>query len=139
MDTASFSHRFEYSYDEDGGRSPLLSFRVSSFREPGLSVDVDAVVDSGAERSLFDGQVGALLGLDLLDGTELKFETMAGGILAAKLHAIRLSHADLGTFDFEIAFSSSGIRRNILGRDFFDLAQIGFREYHLELFITPSP
>ena len=60
----SYSHRFEYSYDEDGGRSPLLSFRVSNLDNPSLMVDVDLIVDSGAERSLLDGQVGALLGLE---------------------------------------------------------------------------
>lgn len=137
--SVSYSHRFEYSYDEDGGRSPLLSVRVSNLDDPALMVDVDVAVDSGAERSLLDGQVGALLGLDVLRGPRLSFETMAGGVFTATLHAVRLSHPDLGMFELEVAFSQSEIRRNLLGRDFFDLVQIGFREHHLAFFMTPSP
>jgi hypothetical protein len=38
-----------------------------------------------------------------------------------------------------VGFSSGEIHRNLLGRDFFNLAQIGFRERHLTFFITPSP
>ena len=64
---------------------------------------------------------------------------MAGGVLPATLHAVQLSHADLGTFELEVAFSTTEIRRNLLGRDFFDLVQIGFREHHLAFFITPTP
>ncbi len=138
MTTVSYSHRFEYSYDEDGGRSPLLSLRVSNPENPSLMADIDVAIDSGAERSLFDGQVGALLGLDVLRGPQLSFETMAGSYFPATLHRVQLSHADLGTFQLEIAFSTSEIRRNLLGRDFFDLIQIGFREHHLTFFVTPS-
>ncbi len=52
---------------------------------------------------------------------------------------VQLAHADLGTFELEIAFSTSEIQRNLLGRDFFDLVQVGIREHHLELLVTPAP
>ena len=48
--------------------------------------------------------------------------------MEACLHAVRLSHPELGCFDLEIGFSPFPLRRNLLGRDFFNLVQIGFRE-----------
>ena len=39
----------------------------------------------------------------------------------------------------ELRFSIGQIQRNLLGRDFFNLMQIGFRERHLEVFLTASP
>ncbi len=139
MTTVSYSHQFDYGYDEDGCRFPQLSFRVSNIENPTVMVDIDASIDCGAERSLIDGQVAALLGLDVLGGSRLTFETMTGNLFPATLHTVQLAHHDLGTFQLEIAFSTSEIRRNLLGRDFFDLVQIGFREHHLTFFVTPTP
>jgi hypothetical protein len=48
-------------------------------------------------------------------------------------------HPDLGSFTLEVGFSSTDIHRNLLGRDFFNLAQIGFRERFLTLYVTPAP
>lgn len=139
MTTVSYSHRFDYGYDQDGARFPQLSFRISNPDNPSIMVDVDAFLDCGAERSLIDGQIGALLGLEVLAGNRLTFETMTGALFPASLHTVQLAHADLGTFQMEVAFSTGEIRRNLLGRDFFDRIQIGFREHHLEFFVTPIP
>ena len=139
MTTVSYLHRFDYGYDENESRLPLLKFRLSNPTDPTLIVDLEAALDSGAERSLVDGRIGAALGLDVLGGKKLTFETMGGGLLPAALHTVQLSHTKLGVFDLEIAFSSSEIRRNLLGRDFFDRVQVGFREHHLTFFVTPAP
>jgi hypothetical protein len=139
--TVTYGSDFGYSYDADGKLCPLLKILVSSLTaaSPAVAVDIEASVDSGAERSLFNGRIGLALGLDVLRGPEVTFATMAGGLLAAKLHPVRLSHADLGTFELEVGFSTGEIPRNVLGRDFFDLVQIGFREHHLTFFVTPTP
>lgn len=139
MTTVSYRHQFEYGYDDDGERLPLLKFRLSNIADPTLMVDVEVALDSGAERSLLDGRIGAALGLDVLGGPRLTFETMAGNLFPATLHTVQLSHSELGTFELEIAFSTGEIRRNLLGRDFFDLIQIGFREHYLTFFVTPTP
>ncbi len=137
--TISYTHEIEYGYDEQGMRLPLLKFRLSNPEKPELIVDIEASLDSGAERSLVDGQIGAALGLDVLRGPRQTFETMAGSFLIATLHKVQLSHPKLGRFELEIAFSTGEIRRNLLGRDFFDLVQIGFREHFLTFFVTPIP
>ncbi len=136
--TVSYCHEFTYGYDDFGARLPLLRFRLSGIENPLLMVDVDVALDSGAQRSLFDGRIGAALGLDLLRGPRLTFETMAGNLFPATLHTIQLTHNQLGTFKLETAFSTGEIRRNLLGRDFFDLVQIGFREHYLTFYVTPT-
>jgi hypothetical protein len=62
-----------------------------------------------------------------------------GAGVEARLHWVRLSHPELGDFDLEIGFTESPISRNLLGRDFFNLIQIGFRERYLTFYATPTP
>ncbi|MCP3958382.1 MAG: hypothetical protein GY719_11065 [bacterium] len=139
MTSVSYDFSFDYGYDADGALRPLLRLLVSNVAEPSNAVEIDAALDSGAERSLLNGRIGEALGIDVLRGPELSFSTMAGGLLPATLHRVRISHSDLGTFELELAFSTVEIQRNLLGRDFFDLVQIGFREHQLTFFVTPTP
>jgi len=139
MPSVTYDYQFEYAHDPDGQRYPRLSCQLASATEPELSIDVDAHLDSGARRSLFSGRIGASLGIEILRGPEVTFQATTGGILVARLHPVVLTHPDLGSFEFEVGFSSTDIHRNLLGRDFFDLAQIGFREHHQAFFVTPSP
>jgi hypothetical protein len=105
-----------------------------------LAVDLDAYLDSGAERSLFDGSFAPLLGIDdLFAGHEIPCQSTAGPVLAARLHPVRLSHPALGLFDLEVGFSAGHVHRNLLGRDFFSRVQIGFRESHLTLYVIAQP
>lgn len=139
MITVSYEHRFEYAHDADGGRFPRLEIRVAHPKNEDAALDVWAYRDSGAERTLFNGWIGSALGIDLLDGRELVYQTGSGGHLTARVHPLHLFHPDLGDFELEVGLSSSDIPRNLLGRDFFDRVQIGFREHQLAFFITARP
>jgi hypothetical protein len=44
-----------------------------------------------------------------------------------------------GDFNLEIGFTDRQIRRNLLGRDFFNLVQIGFREHQLQYYLNTTP
>ena len=134
-----YDYGFEYSYDAEGRLCPLLRFLASNIADVSAVVDLEATPDSGAERSLFNGRIGTALGIDVMRGPGITFSTMAGGVLSATLHPIRLTHPELGTFELEVAFSTGEISRNLHGRDFFDLLQIGFREHHLTFYVTPNP
>lgn len=118
---------------------PVLQLTIESLGEAMQSVDVDAFIDSGAAGSLFNGWIAFSIGLDLFSGERKIYGTTAGHPLETRLHRVRLSHADLGPFELEIGFSIAPIRRNLLGRDFFNLVQIGFRENQLSFFINPDP
>lgn len=105
---------------------PILSVVVSNPRSLVRSADVIAYLDSGAQRSLFDGTLAGLIGLDLMDGPRVSFASAAGLSIEGIIHPVRLSHPELGKFDLDIGFSTVPLRRNLLGRDFFNLVQIGF-------------
>lgn len=96
-------------------------------------------LDCGAERSLFSGTLAAPLGIDLLQGRRIAYFSAGGMRMDAFLHAVQIQHPELGQFDLEVGFSSVSLARNLLGRDFFNLVQLGFREHHLVFYVTPEP
>ncbi len=139
MLTASYDHEFEYPYDEVGRRAPRLTFRAYAREDAETALDVEAYLDSGAEKSLFNGEIGRTLGIDILAGKRITYQAAIGGHLSATIHPVRLVHDDLGVFHLDVGFTSGEISRNLLGRDFFNLIQIGFRERHLAFYIKPVP
>jgi len=137
--TVAYTYQFPYRQSREGEPFPILPVVITNPRRPARAVDAIVHLDSGAQRSLFDGTLARLIGLDLLAGRRLPFASTAGMSIDAVLHSVRLSHPELGHFDLEVGFSTVHIRRNLLGRDFFNLAQIGFREPYLLFYVTPAP
>ena len=137
MVTVSYSYAVPY-VEIGGVAAPALQVRIQA---PGGqdAIDMDAYVDSGASESLFDGSVLRVIGLDLLTGPVKRYQSTFDTVMEARLHRVRVSHDQLGSFDLEVGFSTAPIRRNLLGRDFFNLVQIGFRERQLSLLVEPSP
>jgi hypothetical protein len=128
MVTVEYEHEFDYLYGEDGGAFPRLIFRIHADGRPDPSVDIDTYLDSGAERSLFDGTIARALEIDLFAGERLPFSSTAGPGISAVVHGVRLHHESLGEFELDIAFSTAPIARNLLGRDLFNRVEIGFQE-----------
>ena len=95
------------------------------------TIEIRAQLDSGAEYSLFQGGLAVAIGLDQL----FVFNLANGAPLESRILSITLSHAELGRFNLLARFSTGPLRRNILGRDFFDLLQIGFDEHHSEVYL----
>lgn len=139
MPVVSYDYELPYSYGPTGDRFPRLTLRIANPSAQGLSVDADAYLDSGAQRSLFDGGIGRAIGIDLLTGSQQEYESTTGSRITGMVHRIHLEHSDLGTFNLEVGFSTVRVTRNLLGRDFFNLIQIGFRERHLALYVTARP
>jgi hypothetical protein len=137
--TITYTYQFQYTYDPKGDPFPILPVRVLSTASPGLVVEVDAYLDSGAERSLFSGTLAIPLGIDLLRGRRIAYFSAGGMRMDAFLHPVTIRHPELGQFDLEVGFSSVALARNLLGRDFFNLVQVGFRERQLVFYITPEP
>jgi hypothetical protein len=135
----AYSYEFPYRQSPAGGLFPILPVTLSTPHQPTRSADVITYLDSGAQRSLFDGTLARLIGLDLLAGRRLTFASTAGLSIEATIHAVRLSHPDLGHFELEIGFSTVPLRRNLLGRDFFSLVQIGFRERYQLFYLRAEP
>ncbi len=135
MPTVAYTYQFPYRQSRADAPFLILPITISNPHQPARAIDAIAYLDSGAQRSLFDGRLARLIGLDLFDGRRLPFASS----IEALLHAVRLSHPELGDFDLELGFSTVPLRRNLLGRDFFNLVQIGFRERRLVFYVTPEP
>ena len=102
-------------------------------------MEIDAELDSGAEYSLFEGSLAFAIGLDLFEGTPFAFGLADGISLDSRILPVVLSHAELGRFELDARFSTGPLRSHILGRDFFDLLQVGFNEHHSEVFLGTAP
>ncbi|MCP4654970.1 MAG: hypothetical protein GY856_06070 [bacterium] len=139
MPTVHYPFQINYLYDQDGKLFPRLTFNVSVPENPSRTVVVDTYLDPGSERSLFDGWIGTALGLDVLSGSKIGYQTTMGNVLTATIHPVRLSHSELGNFEIAAGFTSAPIQRNLLGRDFFNFVQIGFRERHQVFYVSPEP
>ena len=68
-----------------------------------------------------------------------RYGSTLGDSVTAYLHTVQLSLPDISDFELEIGFTIGTIRRNLLGSNFFDLAQIGFRERQREYYLTFAP
>ena len=139
MPTVTYTYRFPYGYSSQGQPFPILPIQLLNPADTRRSVEVAAYLDSGTERSLFDGTLALALGIDLLHGRRITYFSAGGTGIDAFVLPVKIRHPELGQFDLEVGFSSITLARNLLGRDFFNLVQIGFREHHLLFYITPEP
>ena len=115
--------------------APVVAVRISAGHG---ALDTLALLDSGAEFSLFDGVHADALGLRLQDGQPMSFWGLAGGQVLAYIHDVKLEIENY-RFHCPVAFSESHLGRNVIGRNFFDLVQVGFREHQGEIYLDPSP
>ncbi len=138
MVSVHYSLEFPYRIYQD----ELFPMVMIALKNPATrgSIDQDAFLDSGASRSIFVGDVAPMIGLNLLDGEPWEFRTNTGQPVHARIHRVEVVLGDgVPEFGLDLAFSTDTIQRNLLGRDFFRLLQIGFREAYAELFVEPVP
>ena len=138
MVTVQYSIEFPYRIHQD----ELFPMVMIALRNPATreSVDQDAFLDSGASRSIFLGEVAHMIGLDLLEGEPWEFRTNTGQPVHARIHRVEMVLVDgMAPFSLDLAFSTDRLQRNLLGRDFFHLVQIGFRERYAQLLVEPVP
>ncbi|MGH9318672.1 MAG: hypothetical protein ACRD21_17250 [Vicinamibacteria bacterium] len=129
MIQVSYVHELDYLRDSvTGDPFPGLWIVVRSLND-GRELEIQAHLDSGAERSLFDGQIARAIGLQAGNEERIYFRSTVGVDVVAVSHRVQLVHENLGERELAVGFSDREIARNLLGRDFFDLYQIGFREH----------
>jgi len=117
---------------------PVLSVQIACNRKREI---VWAIIDSGAEISVFNAEIAGLLDIDIESGR--KFDL--GGVvddrgLPAWLHQVSLTVGDLGSISIMVAFTngpSPGL--SLLGqRGFFDNFQIRFKRFQNSIEIWPK-
>lgn len=135
--TLEFKHVFHYRPFPQFGAEvrPVLPVTLIG---PAGSDDTLAIVDSGADYCLFNGERTGELGIALLEGKEITLTGLSGR-LEARLHDIDLE-IEGDRFRCTVAFSLGRIARELLGRSsFFDQTKIGFQEQESLLYFDPSP
>jgi len=135
MPVVTYEREFPYPRDSSGNPFPILPVQIEV---AGDAIETHAYLDSGAEYSLFSAAFARVLGLDLQGGARRTYSLANRQRLDATVREVRLTHPDLGSFSLQLGFSDETVR-NLLGRDFFNLIQIGFREQYSTFYITPRP
>ena len=138
MPDVSYRISLDYIRDpETGDPFPGLWIAVGQPEGHG-ELEVQCHLDSGAEISLFDGEIAQGIGLEPQAGAAQSYSTSSGATLTARVHRVRLSHEELGEHELRVGFSEQRLARNLLGRDFFNLYRIGFRERQSTLLFEPE-
>ena len=131
-----FDHDVEY-LDTPVGPAPALMVALANPVRPGRFIDALAYLDTGAQRTVFDGEFAEGLGIDILRGKKVLMSATHGSSIGTREHHVTLSHPACGTLSLTICFSEEQIHRNLLGRDFLGLLQIGLRHYDQMFFVSP--
>lgn len=142
MPHVDYDHELSYLYPVDRRRVPPfpgLLLEITGSTGAQSAIEIQAHLDTGTEYSVFDGQFARTLDLDLLAGERVRLEPTHGGHLEARFHQVAVRHELLGQFPLRVAFTLGAIRRNLLGRDFMRLIQLGFRESQSALYVSARP
>jgi aspartyl protease len=107
---------------------PLVSVRLA---HKGKHQKVWALIDSGADVSVFNSDIASLLGLTPNARTPNPMVGLIGGAIDAWLHPIELTVGEFPSVAINVAFTDTNIPDvSILGqRGFFDNFQIRFQRY----------
>lgn len=103
-------------------------------------VPIDALIDSGADRSLFHIEVGRRLGLDLNKAPVEVFTGIEGGKLFSKIHKVKLQIIGIDeAVEIIAGFVDGPGVTAILGQEgFFDAFRIKFEKDHNVIEINPA-
>jgi hypothetical protein len=115
---------------------PMLPIVVHG---PTQSTAVAALVDSGADHSVFHADIARDIGLVLESGTREVFSGVEGGALPAWLHRLSIEVVGIeGVCPLVAGFVDSPGVSAILGQDgFFDAHRIKFEKDHNTFEISP--
>ena len=104
------------------------------------STTVAALVDSGADRSLFDAEVGKDIGLDVESGEVEYFGGIGGNRVEAFVHKVKLQIVEIEkVVEVPVGFVENLGVSGILGQEgFFDAFRIKFEKDHDTFEITPA-
>jgi hypothetical protein len=116
---------------------PVISVHLS---QGGRTVGFDALIDSGADSSIFHSQVAEALGIDLKSGLKKAFFGVTGTSQLAYFHPVELQVVGLpGQINILAGFADSPGVGAVLGQaDFFQHFQIKFERYKERIEIKPA-
>jgi len=107
--------------------------------EPKGSINIYALIDSGADKCLFNSEIGKEIGLEIEKGKKEIFSGIEGGKLTAFLHPVELQIMGMEMrIEIEAGFVDSPGVSAILGQEgFFDAFKIKFERSRNVIEIIP--
>ena len=107
---------------------PLIKIRLSHNNNV---VQLNALIDSGAQASVFHAVVAEKLGIDMKAGLKHEFFGISGHTIDAYFHTVRLQLVGSSdSLELAVAFTDSPGVGALLGQaDFFQHHQIKFERY----------
>ena len=140
MISLSFDLEFNYRpLNVTEGATNLPAIPITLVGLDDAQIDTIALVDTGARGCLFKGELARIIGItDILAGREETVRGLGGGSIKGYFHqiAIRINNSK---FSLDAGFTMSDIAYNILGGTFLAHVQLGVREHHEKLYISPIP
>lgn len=117
----------------------LKPFVEISLNHNGHTVKTWALLDSGADVSMFDASIATLLGINLTDGLQQHFSGITGQ-MDAYFHEVKLELIGLPQpITIAVAFGKMEGVRAILGQaDFFQRHKVTFERYAERITIDPG-
>lgn len=111
---------------------PVLKDTSKSTRE----IDVPAIVDTGSELTIFQGQYANSIGITINKGKRDIISTF-GGYYDVYVHSVILIIRGY-EFQTDVCFPDQKIPRNILGRSFLNLVKLGLDEKYQTFYMSPN-
>jgi len=110
-------------------KKPIISIEIFGEKE---SKKFDALLDSGADCSLFNIEIAKLLNIDLSNAKATKFTGISGGINGLRLEKVKIKVDSVAEpIEIPVCFVSSPTVGLLLGEEgFFDLNRIKFEKDH---------
>jgi len=104
------------------------------------STSIVAIVDSGADKSLFDAEVGKDIGLDVESGEVEYFGGIGGNRINAFVHRVQMQVIGIDKIiEIPVGFTENLGISGILGQEgFFDAFRIKFEKDHDTFEINPT-
>lgn len=137
MPVVDYPLTYAYTLLNGGIIAPILPVRLIS--TDGLRhQDTTALVDSGADVSVFHAVFARAISIDIEAGRE---ETATGvsGDISIYYHRVQIQ-VDTEIYDLEVGFTDDlHTPENLLGRDWFNQIQLGFRENLREFYLRLEP
>ncbi len=110
-------------------KRPMISVDIFGTKE---SKKFDALLDSGADYSMFNVEIAELLGIDLSDAKSAKFTGISGHINGFRIEKVKIKVDGIAEqVEIPVCFVDSPTVSLLLGQaGFFDLHRIKFEKDH---------
>ncbi len=105
----------------------------------GQQVQVEALIDSGADATLFHSSIGKVLGIDLEAGRRTRFFGVSGDPIDVYFHPVQLQVVGAGEpVEMEVGFTNARGVAALLGQTgFFDHFRVTFERDKEQVEVTP--